>query len=159
MNENHWCPRARLLLKGQLRSNDTLLLKAYHAYQGSRRSDNGHVDCDKFKCVTKTLVYGGEHAPLCVPGCEHQNEEGGYERVGPSMDAVRQVLEGDGSHRGSGIPFLRFSNNDNEDQSRSAVGYPPMNKGDRSFATISHVWSDNWAGWPYTTLHPLGLLV
>lgn len=153
MLDDKWCPRAIVLLKGQLRSNATLLLQAYHAYKDSNRMVDRHRDCTKDECVAKTLNSSSDYSPLCVPGCKYQNQPGGCKMVGPNMAEVRQVLESEGSHHGPDIPVLRFSNNDSEDQVGLTVEALPKNSHARSFATISHVWSDGWGNDRENTLH------
>ncbi|KAJ0120724.1 hypothetical protein J7T55_015456 [Diaporthe amygdali] len=152
MLEDRWCPRAVLLLKGQLRSNATLLLQAYYAYKHSKRMIDRHEHCTQDECHAKTLNSSSAYSPLCVPGCKYQDQDGGCEMVGPNMDEVTLVLQGRGSTQASDIPVLRFSNDDSEEPVELRVEALPK-KGDRTFATISHVWSDGWGNEKENKLH------
>lgn len=148
-----WCPRAIFLLKGQLRSNATLLLQAYYAYKGNKRMVDLHEKCTRNECLAKALNSSSDYAPQCLDRCEQQKQAGGCRMVGPDMDAVRRVLEGDDSLHVSDIPVLRFSNEDEGDPVELTVEALPKNKKNRSFATISHVWSDGWGNETENKLH------
>lgn len=156
MQDSSWCPRAVRLLKGQLRSNATLLLQAYFAYKNTDRMTDRdqHSKCTKDRCDARTLNKENEYSPLCRRTCS--NRHGTCQMVGPDMEEVRRILtanEDDTSLQYvSDIPVLKFTHaNDGKGVNLEVTALPKREK--TPFATISHVWSDGWGNEKANSLH------
>ena len=144
-----WCPRTVHIWRSQFRSNATLLLAAYSAYQGEeifkshkhfeRQGKNPNA-CDKHNCYVISSdqegAYQTAHSFKCDGKCG--------DPYGPNMQLVRQHLK-DGD-----IPLLQFKEpSGNVDLVVSAlVPAKPQN-----YTTISHVWSDGFGNEKDNKLH------
>jgi len=146
MEEDCWCPRAIHLLKGQLRSNATMLLEAYYAYRNTKRMTNGHADCTETDCKAKATDDQGNYTHHHMPGCDQSD----CRQEGPKMQEVLKVLERSTDGRTNGkywIPLLKFSQDD-----LNSVEFEVSAFVDQKFAAISHVWADGWGNDKSNTL-------
>ncbi|KAK6071089.1 hypothetical protein SCUP515_08112 [Seiridium cupressi] len=136
MKKKGWCKRAMQLLRGQLRSNATMLMSAYEAYFTSARMEEDHRDCTAEKCKfnpkdDKNGSYSG-HIGSCQ-GCES---------LGPAQETIMEILRQDGDI----IPLIRFrTTHDRPDRPSLEVEPFDLNSTKKlEFVTMSHVWSDGW---------------
>lgn len=156
MRKYRWCPRAVRLLKGQLRSNATLLLQAYSAYKDTDDMiySNRHSKCTIDMCEAKTLNNENEYSPQCLPDCPDRDRV--CQMIGPDMEVVRRILASNEdnatSHDVSDVPVLKFTSQ--SDGTGVKLEVTALPKRDRlSFATVSHVWSDGWGNEKANSLH------
>lgn len=151
MEKDNWCPRNVSLLKGQFRSNATLLLQAYHVYKGSRMTVERHERCDGSNCKVKSEDSRGQYTNPCRTGCKLSAALDGCQMVGPNPEDVIKILQSaeELKEQGlSGIPVLRFR----DSHSVELEVLPLPLKMREPFATISHVWSDGWGNEKSNTL-------
>ncbi|KAI1175792.1 hypothetical protein F4777DRAFT_548609 [Nemania sp. FL0916] len=137
MEKDGWCPRAMAILRGQVNSNATMLVAAYHAYRSPHRINTEHskMSCTPEECKVKFTDekgnYTNRHHKLCP-------DHASCKPCGPCQKEVIEILQ-----KGQ-IPLLEFSG-DNQDLSFKVDGFDPMkDTGKKEFVTISHVWSDGW---------------
>lgn len=131
--DKRWCPRAMYLLQGQLGTNATLMLAAYRRYEDSdRMTGSRHENCVASECK---VVDRNEHTGNCT-GCE---------KHGPPMDEILRLLRTPSHSFGTEtdetflVPLLVFKGP--EDNPCLRVEAQQL---DKTYATISHVWSDGW---------------
>jgi len=144
MRKGKWCQRAVHLLKGQLRSNATMLLAAWFAYHGSDRMTKGHESCTPSECKGHVKGLDGKYTNCHIPPCE-----GDCDMVGPKIQEVCKILQAGDQDSSGGIPLLEFSA---EDKNCVTMKVKPLNEGE-AFAAISHVWSDGWGNETENKLH------
>ena len=142
MTADGWCSRSVHLLKGQLRSNATLLLSAYQAYYRSTRMTFNHDKCDADECKFQSVDENGVYTRRHTPTCENEGHE--CEMLGPNISEVLDILKKNptegGSHKLADVPFLKFFGDEESPELRVKT----LTDEDENFATISHVWSDGW---------------
>ena len=138
MKQQGWCPRAIEILRGQVRSNATMLVAAYQAYQkSSRMTTREHKDaeCTKDECKVKSLdekgKYRNRHIDKCSGKC--------CDPCGPVMKEVIAVLQ----REDNSIPLVEFCDDDTGRQFK-VISFNPDIDTRMKFVTISHVWSDGW---------------
>ncbi|OTA66069.1 hypothetical protein K449DRAFT_403533 [Hypoxylon sp. EC38] len=129
--DKRWCPRAMYLLQGQLGTNATLMLAAYRRYEDSdRMTGRRHKNCVASDCK---VIDKNEHIGPCK-GCE---------KYGPPMDDVLRLLRTPSHSFGMEVtflvPLLVFEGPENNPRLRVEA-----QQIDKTYATISHVWSDGW---------------
>ena len=146
MRREGWCPRAIHLLKGQLRSNATMLLAAYFAYQKTERMTDGHRRCSERECVVKSTNEKGEYIHRHKPNCDRS----ACKLKGPNIESIHKILNMKRDDQGQGkycIPIVKFSSDDPESVELEST---PFNG--EEFAAISHVWADGWGNEEDNTL-------
>lgn len=133
MDKEEWCPFAMRLLKGQFRSNATMLVAAYYAYRNTDRMTKHHKSegCTPERCEVRSKDRNNKYEN------KHLCKQNNCEAFGPASDQILKILR-----NGNEIPLIRFGN-DRGDQIEFEVaafeqGHLP------EFVTISHVWSDGW---------------
>ncbi|KAI1412840.1 hypothetical protein F5Y13DRAFT_43116 [Hypoxylon sp. FL1857] len=129
--DERWCPRAMYLLKGQLGANATLMLAAYRRCEHSdRMTGSRHDNCVPSDCK---VVDRDEHIDHCT-GCE---------KHGPPMHEILRLLRTPVHDLGTEItfliPLLVFEGPEDHPQLRVEAQQPS-----KTYAAISHVWSDGW---------------
>lgn len=148
--KNNWCPRAVHLLRGQLRSNATYLLAAFHtAPSPESHRDNTdphnparHDLCSPAVCKVTPEDKDGRYQP------KHRkrhckNVEGAPQRCGKDHSAkvfqgVIDVLQKDQR------PLLRFKDDKDGEPSYEIEVIPWEEENPIEYAAISHVWSDGF---------------
>lgn len=144
MEKKKLCPRTIHLLRGQLRSNATLLLAAW---QSTRSLVSGiNVEADHSKCSASTCLVTpetktGRYVPThCEKFCSNESSP---ETCGQSSQVVIQnamdMITRDETKR----PLLRFRephNGSNDSLEPEVIEWQPS----MEYATISHVWSDGF---------------
>lgn len=133
MDKEMWCPFAMRLLKGQFRSNATMLVAAYYAYRKTDRMTQDHKKegCTEQRCMVRSKDENGKYQN------KHLCEEQKCEAFGPSPKEILNILRD-----GDKIPLIKFRN-DFGDQIEFEVAEFEQ-KDLPKFVTISHVWSDGW---------------
>ncbi|KAJ1323748.1 hypothetical protein MN608_10993 [Microdochium nivale] len=141
MMEEKWCPRIIQLLKGQLRSNATLLMHAWSVYKGTPRMTEGHEECSGSTCQIESSTFesGGPaqclNDGMCETTCRFD---------GPDAAKVREILgQRHPATKANQIPLVRFVSEPNALVPKLEVLSLDTNSG-KLFATISHVWADGW---------------
>lgn len=144
MEDKKLCPRTIRLLRGQLRSNATLLLAAWQSTLRLVSSTNGetkHSKCSSTICLvtpeTEAGVYSQRH---CEKFCPNESSPG---KCVQSSEAVIQsvidMIDSDENKR----PLLQFK--DTPDGSPGSLELEVVEwQPGMEYATISHVWSDGF---------------
>lgn len=144
MEKKKLCPRTIRLLRGQLRSNATLLLAAWESTWRLVSSTNvaaDHSECSASTCLvtpeTKAGVYTQTH---CEKFCPNESSPGTCSQSSEAViEHVMDMITLDETKR----PLLQFREQDNgshDSLEPEVIEWQPS----MEYATISHVWSDGF---------------
>lgn len=142
MEKARWCSRAKHLLKGQLRSNATMLLEAYFAYKDTDRFIKGHEQCDKMTCKMQPKDANGKYINHHMPECEQDL----CEMKGPDMEEIRAILSPRTARSESQIPLLQFHSKlaSSVELKVTSFDFKESFEPIGNYTAISHVWADGW---------------
>lgn len=145
MEDKKLCPRTIRLLRGQLRSNATLLLAAWQSTLSLVSSINGaadHSKCSATTCLvtpeTEAGVYSQKHCEKFCPN--HQYSPG--KCVQSSEAVIQRVMEmiADDENKRPLLQFKDTLDGSLDSLEPQVVEWQPS----MEYATISHVWSDGF---------------